>query len=261
MRILRALTLDGVVVTGNASFNELSRVFGNTVGLYATRKGKLYRNTAALRQLNSVLEPLDILLEKTPFRLTDKFIPGYFGHVAIWVGTEEDLKSCGVWDEPEVQKYHDLIRQGKCVLEALRSGVQLNTLAHFLNVDDLAVLRPVAVTGPGRQILAAAPDAEARRQQIRQTLRLAFRQLGKGYDFNFDVETTDKIVCSELAYVTFTTIPWPATRMLGRYTFSPDEVARLAWDNEPLQLITLYHQGQRVDPARQLDLLKTLMRP
>ena len=30
----------------------------------------------------------DILLEKTPFRLTDKLIPGYWGHAAVWIGGE-----------------------------------------------------------------------------------------------------------------------------------------------------------------------------
>ena len=28
----------------------------------------------------------DILLEKTPFRLTDKMIPRYWGHATIWTG-------------------------------------------------------------------------------------------------------------------------------------------------------------------------------
>ena len=34
---------------------------------------------------------LDILFEKTPFRLTDKLIPDHCGHVAIWTGTQADL--------------------------------------------------------------------------------------------------------------------------------------------------------------------------
>ena len=38
------------------------------------------------------MQPLDVIFEKTPFRATDKFIPGHYGHAAIWVGNEQQLK-------------------------------------------------------------------------------------------------------------------------------------------------------------------------
>ena len=40
----------------------------------------------SLQEVKQELRPFDILFEKTPFRLTDKFIPGHFGHVAIYIG-------------------------------------------------------------------------------------------------------------------------------------------------------------------------------
>lgn len=39
-----------------------------------------------------------------------------------------------------VQKHQDAVRSGASVVEALRDGVQMNTMEHFLNIDDLAVL-------------------------------------------------------------------------------------------------------------------------
>ena len=72
----------------------------------------------------------------------------------------------------------------------------------------------------------------------------------KKYDFNFDVDTTDKIVCSELAYVSFPSIDWPTAKTLGRYSISPDNVAQLAWNNVPLQLVIFYHDGQLVDESK-----------
>jgi hypothetical protein len=83
--------------------------------------------------------------------------------------------------------------------------------------------------------------------------------LGKKYDFNFDVNTTDKIVCSELAYVSFPSIDWPTQKTLGRYNISPDNVAQLAWNNVPLKLILLYHDGQLVDETVQVEKMKELM--
>ena len=196
-------------------------------------------------RLYAVLQPGDILLEKTPFRLTDRFIPGHFGHVAIWIGDQEELHALGLWDDPLVQQHGKAISEGPArnIVEALRSGVQLNSLEHFLNVDDVAVLRPVTLS----------------LEDKREALRLALRQVGKAYDFNFDVNTTEKIVCSELAYVSFPTITWPTEQTLGRHTISPDHVARLAFSGTPLRLVTFYHDGSRLPPESQLPLFKQLM--
>lgn len=221
---------DFVVEMKDEGVNLLSLVFGNTVGLYEDRKGLLYDDHEATEHIRGVLQPLDILLEKTPFRLTDRFIPGHFGHVAIWIGNEEELRALGVWNHPVVAQYHERInsRNGHNIVEALRAGVQLNSLEHFMNVDDLAVLRP---TG-----LSIA--------QKREALVLALRQMGKEYDFNFDVNTTDKIVCSELIYISFPTIEWSTEKTLGRHTISPDLVAQRAYENRQLQLMLFYREGR-----------------
>ena len=80
--------------------HEASKLFGNTVGLVQTRHGKLHGNARVVKDLKSQMKPLDVLLERTPFRLTAQFIPGYFGHVAIWVGTPDEIKAMGLWDHP-----------------------------------------------------------------------------------------------------------------------------------------------------------------
>lgn len=237
----------------------VSKFFGNTVGMFEARQGKLYGNKAVLAHLQNTLRPLDILAEKTPFRLTDSFIPGHFGHVAIWLGTEQELKELGLWDHPVVTQYHDQLvasdptsRDGPLVVEALRSGVQLSTLAEFLNVDDVAVLRPESLwNGEGTQ-----PQLD----QIREALLLTFRQVGKNYDFNFDVNTTDKIVCSELIYVSFPTISWPTDQVIGRATISPDQVAKLSLNNGPLKVVTFYHDGKLFDGDSCEKKLETLLR-
>ena len=116
----------------------------------------------------------------------------YFGHVAIWTGTKAEVIDAGVWADSVVQRHAEHIsnesdphsRDEHQIIEALRNGVKLSTLEHFLNVDDFAILRPVFPDG-------AASDMK------REALLLAFRQVGKQYDFNFDVNTTDKIACSE----------------------------------------------------------------
>jgi hypothetical protein len=193
------------------------------------------RDADAAAVIARTLRPGDILIEKTPFRLTDKLIPGYFGHAAIWVGSEAELTALGLWDDPRVVRHHDALRADRSVLEALRSGVQLNTLGHFLNVDDLLVLRDPTLQG----------------ERLNAHLIRAFRQVGKRYDFNFDVTTGDRIACSELVYLIFTDIPWTADRQLGRYTLSPDRVVENALNRGGLEIVLLYVGGRPVtaDPA------------
>jgi hypothetical protein len=223
-------TLNGMEREGVSLF---SMVFGNAVGLVETRKGKLYNKGDVLTDVSSNLVAGDILLEKTPFRLTDKMIPGYWGHAAVWVGSESELKELGIWDNPVVARYRDEIRSGRLVVEALRSGVEMNTLQHFLNIDSIGILR--------------RPDQS--REARANTVIQALRQVGKPYDFNFDVESKGRVYCSKLVYLSYSGIDWPTKKSLGRTTFTPDDVAVRAAKDGPLQLVTFYHDGQRVNDA------------
>jgi len=206
---LAATGLDTVLSLKDQGMFLPSMVFGNAVGLVESRKGKLDDQPAILERVSSRLRAGDILLEKTPFRLTDSFIPGHWGHVAVWVGTPDELRALGIWEHPVVRKYHAEIEAGRGVVEALRAGVKMNTMRHFMNIDDLAVLR----------------DQTIFETQRVQAILQALRQVGKGYDFNFDVQSTDRIVCSELVYHTFIHRQWPTAKALGRVTISPDNVA------------------------------------
>jgi len=223
--------------------NGISKIFGNLVGLVEERKGKLYEDKNSHAYLSKNLKAGDILLEKTPFRLTDKMIPGHWGHAAIWVGSEKELKELGIWNNPWVKKYHKEISNDRFIVEALRSGVEINSLANFMNVDDVAIIR----------------DPDRTKQQTAARIIRSLRQIGKEYDFNFNVETTDKIVCSQLVYLAYTEITWPTERMLGRYTISPDNVAHKAAHSGPLELIVFYHDGKRID-KQPVKLMEDLMR-
>ena len=76
--------------------NLFSMLFGNTVGLVEMHKGQLFDRADVQENLRAERKAGDILLEKTPFRLTDYLIPGYWGHAAIWLGTEPELVELGI---------------------------------------------------------------------------------------------------------------------------------------------------------------------
>ncbi len=235
------LSVDTLNLLKNEGVNFSSMVFGNAVGLVESRRGKLDGDAQTLEKVAGAVRAGDILLEKTPFRLTDAFIPGHWGHAAVWVGSEQELRELGIWEHPVVLPHQARISEGRGVIEALRAGVKMNSLAQFINVDDLAVLRR---------------ETASREQRIDVILQ-ALRQVGKAYDFNFDVESTDRIVCSELVYHAYGDIRWPTARHLGRATVSPDNIAVLATGDGPLSVSLLYHDGREVpeDSRRYIEKL------
>jgi uncharacterized protein YycO len=209
-----------------------SKVVGNTMGVVRWRAGKLKDDAMMLKNMLAQLQPGDILLEKTPFTLTDKSIPGHFGHAAIYIGTADQLREMKALDLPIVQKNLAKITEGRGVVEALRNGVQLNKLQDFMNVDDVAILRPKHLT--------MADKLEA--------VELALGNLGKKYDFNFDVNTTDTIVCSELVYIAYPQVDFVTKNVLGSFAITPDDIALRAGATEadPLQLVLFGHDGKLV---------------
>ncbi|MGQ0666559.1 MAG: YiiX/YebB-like N1pC/P60 family cysteine hydrolase [Nitrospiraceae bacterium] len=215
------------------TFN-LSKLFGNVIGLVEFRKGKLFGNMEWTQFVRARLQPGDLLLERTPFRLTDAFIPGQFGHVALYVGTEDELRAMGLLDHPLVVSHIQKIRAGRTIVEALRDGTQINTVEHFLNVDDLAILRPKS----------EAIDQE----DVKRAITLAFSHIGKTYDFGFDTSTWDRITCSELAFDTYVNVRWPFGKLGNAFTITPDDVASMAGSHpsQPFELVTVIHDGQVV---------------
>lgn len=221
-----------------------SMLFGNAVGLIESRRGKLDARPDVRDRVSASLRAGDILLEKTPFRLTDTFIPGHWGHVAVWIGTPDELRELGLWDHPLVRRHHVKISAGHGVVEALRGGVKMNPLQHFLNIDDLAVLR----------------EQEMSDTQRAQVILHTLRQVGKGYDFNFDVESTDRIVCSELVYHTYSHHRWPTAKHLGRVTISPDNVAWRSLPDGFLKVAVLFHDGEEITTEKDAFMARLLKR-
>lgn len=205
--------IDSLLNTFDNLTGALSGMFGNISGSIRWRKGYLYNNKIAHGIAIENLAPMDIILEKSPFVLTDKFIPGHYGHVAVYLGTKEQLEAIDMWNHPDIIPYHDDIIAGKVILEAVRSGVRLNTLEEFLDIDELTIMTKVdGLSNPGLII---------------EEITRGMDQIGKEYDFNFDISTLDKIVCSELIYITFGNVHWPTQYRLGRATITPDDVAEI----------------------------------
>lgn len=144
-------------------------------------RGAPKRITSGLQQqLLDVLRPGDVLVTRHDDALSNLFLPGYWPHAALFVGELADSASI-----PPEQRSGELA--GPCFLEAKKDGVRVRRMSETLAVDELLVLRPP---------LSAAEAAKRVKKSIGENA-------GKPYDFLFDFRTSDRLVCTEVAYRTY----------------------------------------------------------
>ncbi|GEM_PF-2066350 len=224
-KIRRLFNKDKAHNSGRTIIHQFSGLMGNFMGLFKFRKGFLNKNDSILNEISNRLKPMDIIGEKTNFTLTDKLIIGHFSHIAIWLGTPKQLQESNLWNHPSIVPFHKYINEGFCILENDRKGTHLKKLIDFLNVDELAIMR--------------IQDFEQLSIDYKTVIyENALAQLGKKYDFNFDLETTNKLTCSELIYYVFGSIHWPNEHYFNRATISPDNILSLTlYKNTPASLI------------------------
>ena len=231
---------DSVIDVLNKVTGLLSQFLGNLAGSIHWRKGYLYNNPLAINMIQKKIIPMDILIEKSPFTLTDKFIPGHFGHIAIYLGTKEQLIAINMWNHPDIIAYQKDIEKGFVILEAVREGVHLSTLAEFLNIDELTIMRKV--------------DGLKNPELLIEEITHGMDQIGKAYDFNFDVATLDKIVCSELIYITYGNVHWPTHYRFGRVTITPDDIAEVLFQKNTKFKIQSYILATEANNIKYMDL-------
>ena len=172
---------------------------------------------AQLDELRRKLKPGDLMLERRNWFLSNAFLPGYWPHTALYVGTPEDLRRLGLDRDPRVRRHWEkfLTRDDKgherVIIEAISEGVVFTSMEHSVGeADAAAFLRP-----------------NLSEERIKEVIARAFSHVGKPYDFEFDFFSSDKLVCSEVIYRAFDgDIRLPLVDVMGRKTLPPIEIVR-----------------------------------
>ena len=181
------------------------------------RDGRSLIQPEQVLEVKLKLKPGDILLERRNWFLSNAFLPGYWPHSAIYVGTAEDLTRMGLDKDPRVARFWkqfcELDGSGHphTILEAVSEGVVFSSLDHSIGGgDSAAALRPTL-----------SPE------RIRECIARAFTHVGKPYDFEFDFFSSDKLVCTELVYRSYDgEIDFPLVTLLGTRTMPAIELVR-----------------------------------
>jgi len=146
-------------------------------------------------QLESILEPGDVIVTRRHDCFTNLFLPGFWPHAMLYLGERGPAGSGPI-------------------LEARKDGVRLRSVADSLDVDALSVIRPQAAAGA-----------------IGAAIERALMHEGKLYDFDFDFFTSDRLVCTELIYRAYDGldgIRFELTERAGKPTLSAEDILGMA---------------------------------
>jgi hypothetical protein len=177
-------------------------------------------------EVRSLLLPGDVLVVRKEYALTNYFLPGYWPHAALYLGTSSQLEHLGIPGKVPT-RVADLARGGNgVVLESMRDGVQLRTLQSPFSVDSVVVLRP-----------------KLTRDEIARGLIRVLAHEGKPYDFDFDFRRSDRLVCTEVVYRAYDGIgglAFPLIRRAGRPTLAGRDLIRHALHGELFDLAAAF---------------------
>lgn len=203
------------------------------------RIGRYLVPEAQQEELDTKLEPGDVMVARKNWYLSNLGLPGFWPHGLLYIGAPEKLRAWG--EDPEVQAWvatqggtaepldrylarrfprewasYQLGQDGHAIrtIEAISEGISLSSLPHVTG-DYVAALRPR---------LGKAEKARA--------IVEAFSHLGKPYDFDFDFATDHALVCTELVWRSYHApegqrgVAWPLVPVAGRLTLPANEMIK-----------------------------------
>jgi len=176
-----------------------------------------------LSSIAEFLQPGDVIVTRHEKALTNLFIPGFWPHAALYIGTQEQHKYTNIETEPSLEQ---LWVDDICVLEARKDGVLLRPLSDTLSVDTFVVIRP-----------NLGPDS------ICDAIERALRHEGKMYNFDFDFFSSDRIVCTEVVYRAYDgleNIRFPLNERAGRKTLSAEDLLDFALDTDAFTPVAIF---------------------
>lgn len=177
------------------------------------------------------MRPGDIMLQRRNWHLSNVGIPGFWTHAALFTGTLAEMDAYFASEFPRdgytsmsayIEGVYPLAYEkygtdaSTSVIEAIEPGVVVRTLEKSADADFVVVLRPNLL-----------------KEDVLRAILRAMRHVGKPYDYNFDFDTKDALVCSELVYDAYYEVPgekkglhFDTSMVSGRTVVSPLDMAK-----------------------------------
>ena len=187
-------------------------------------------------QVTALLRPGDVLVVRKEFAATNYFLPGYWPHAALVLGTTDDLERLGVTAHehvtPRLAQLASTRLSGAAasteqfVLESMKDGVRIRPIDSPLASDSIVVLRSTLEP-----------------THIGAALAQAFLHEGKPYDFDFDFSCSHRMVCTEVIYRAYDgveNVEFTLERHVGRYALAAGDLLRMALAERHFTVVAVY---------------------
>ena len=204
-----------------------------------------------LAKLRSLIQPGDIILNRSDYYISNIGIPGFWTHAGLYVGTpeERELKfkndqTCIDWVKEmgeEMGDFEELLYRNfdsvyhvnnnhweeVNIIESVSEGVVISSFEAGAKKDGIVVLRP-----------------ELSNKEIAVAIYKSFEYVSKPYDYNFDFSTDEAIACTELVYKVYeNSALFPVHSMFGKPFSTANEIAEYCdanYEKENLKLSLIY---------------------
>jgi hypothetical protein len=177
------------------------------------------------RKVKKLLQPGDVIITRHDDAASNLFLPGFWPHGALYIGTHDERVALGVdMDEDRSARSRE-----SDVLEARKDGVLFRQLADTLTVDAFVVIRPKLTA-----------------EEISNGLSQAITHEGKKYDFEFDFRRSDRLVCTEIIYRAFHgvgEIQFELSKRAGRVCLSAEDLLDRAVDGTGFEVVAVYGES------------------
>jgi hypothetical protein len=198
-------------------------------------------------QLVELLRPGDVLVVRKEFAATNYFLPGFWPHAALYLGTADDLHRLNLTHKEHVApRIAQLADAGPstavlqpieaqtwaagpphpCVLEAMKDGVRIRSINSALNSDSVVLIRP-----------------RLQPAEIATALANALMHEGKPYDFDFDFCYSHRLVCTEVVYRAYEGVggvQFELRRHVGRFALAAGDLLRAALVGRHFEVVAVY---------------------
>ena len=217
--------------TGRKSMFMLFEAMGSDI---AELKIPFVKNIGAPKRVTPlIIEELkphlrlgDVFITRHDDAMSNLFLPGFWPHGALYIGSTEDRLSMGI---KPVSDGVRTSREAVNILEAKKDGVLLRDIGETLAVDAFTVLRPKLTD-----------------EEIKMALTKALSHAGKLYDFIFDFGTSDRLVCTEVIYRAYHgvgSINFSLSTKAGRKCLSAEDFLNQAISNDWFDPVLTYGVG------------------
>src|SRR5690349_17497177 len=140
--------------------SAVSTLIGDTK-IREPRHGEGLITPERVADLRPRLRPGDIIVERRNWYLSNAFLPGYWPHSALYVGSVSDLHALGLDADPRVARHLAAFARPDgsghlpAFIEAVSEGVVFTSLEHSIGeADSVGVLRPRLTREQTKEVIA-----------------------------------------------------------------------------------------------------------